>query len=1686
MILFYNSNLKFLDAQNEVSFSYSKKAGKEGSGKIELLKMPPQESIYIIILDCLESGEVYANPAKINSKSEHKSEHIASGYIESFNKQKTGVIQLSFKTFEGVLKNLRLPRYWHNYENWKLDNAIMDLLFQTVPEYYTTKEELFFREKQGGKYVGGKHILYVENIEYENIENSDLTLAFDKKQQIKDNVYYYHTQGSIIYLLDFGDEKTSINYKIKKKIIENNETPPTYSVFTSTYDATRVLRYNAQEGAKTFIYWRAIEIENDNKLTEKDIENLKKDIENIKTKLNTKPLLYFRRDEKDYAERCGVALPSKHRYVALELIMRYKNPDYNNDFNTAEINKSTNGEKYIVKRTIRGFTPILHGFEIVKRRPINPLENPTVEIAFDASSITINNMQLENMSLLDAIEKLKEKYNFDIAFDLRLQDESLTPTFYVSIFRRTEIGAATYYGVDRRWDEASLLRENENVIIYNNFNIKEQKKTLKAPYVLYVEGKGNPFDAIHLTFLITYQLIDGEERHIIRLVKNRFLSINSSILNSCSITVIESIPKTPMLREQRVEFKEIETIDELIKKTVEYINNKEIKESTFEVDIVNPARLYDKVQVLSGSNNATYDAIILEEKINKKNNKLTKSLALDGSFFNPFDIFFKSKIASPLSFYPTIPISLEITSHRNILKMKWEALGAYDDFTIKIKRSDKKYTFGFEQEKGSTSIFTQGDQLLDDKNDTDPILPILPIQEIEPLPKPPSEAVPQPNPSDPKPPEPNPPDPPGIIIPNPNPPTKPISNRNKEIFKMLSVLQKRKEKIHLQNITSKRNDKSFPIQYIITKNKQLEISGLSYNILYEVSVATNLDGKKSNYCISIFCKLKPQDRHIKHINSLDNLQGEDGDIAFYLDHKKRDDEHINKAFIDFHCNEHPLNYNSLSSFFENNKNNEKIYSELDDQKKYDALAPYGMYYIWKKGRWAEERLKKPECLVCFFEWRASTLAPIYNTKEKKDYDNLLSFIKAAQYNKKELHKLYALYYHDDWQSLQDLQSSQDEKALANFDLLQVFPPNAKTINKNEKNNSNNINETKTNDDASTMDELPSPPPILLDPDDPNNGLPTVPEMPPVSEMPPAPEYLDSASRNEADENQRKTRNTLITKFFGQLEDIKNEIIHKGMFASEQTQSKHILNSKNKDFNLYYTITNFDFLHNEVYSSGEVPSNDKTPNNDHYIPITERTYIEHFLDKAFLFKYNAHDNGLLEYLTKYKNLGTHSITPKYIINKPIPAINVDFDKTKDIQDKYIEFTFSTYINVQDAYGTIELWNIDGFSIGYYTIGERYDIEKKQTIVDSGTLHFASLGNKVENNGGATIVKSMQNQTEQKDSYTYEDYYSCSIPSNIYIHIMVCVRANAYHDSIHTVGDMKYLYTTLQDIYIDYQKVPISKYVKETNVHHTRFYKPPHNKSTLVLFNTALMPKQPAIYKVEYDSFNKTYSIEDKSEHGYTHYKIALSHTLLFTKYLTMEERLYLKEFGLYPNSNIPKEEADDDPIGSMEGTSKHTKDLDGKYLGVALKTPKNNNDKNIHATNNNKGVTAEEGNFFLQHINSEPFKAGVLYRWELCCAPHKAKKEYKWKELLPYWQYPEEYYIAFKDFDTLISLLPKEVAKNFGMISFLIGNTIFSNKLVVNTGVFRDHIIAPNLPTYDPQIKGALYLSGTILHISNGK
>ena len=658
MIYYFDSELQFLGIEDEVSFSYSKKANLEGSGKVSVLTLPPKEALYIII---------YAVDKIVG-----KNEYITSGYISEFIEERTGYA-FQFKTFEGLLKNHFIPKKWACYNKLTLSQIVADLLFGFRPIYKTSKANL------GVLDASNPTVLYCSNIAFNEIEGADLTLAFDPSEQ-QENNYRYCTDGYVIFQYDLGKPDF-----VKINNSPNSENIPQYPV--------RVLRWSEQVGEKVGIYWQAIESDSPADLTK------------VMSEVSQAPRLEVRKDIKTASLEEGVLLPNTKRYLVLMLSMYYIKPDYVNDYNTQEIKV---GEKTVI-RTVRGFTPILHGFEILNRCALSPfslsnnIPRPILEVrgSFD-KYINTDDVKLEGSSFADALSTLQKEQKFNLAFDIRLSTSGRSAFFYISMFSDEAVGKSTYYGRDLRFTKDALLKsEEENLPFYANFSLHTMRRKQELPILLDVKGEGTEIDALRFAFYIHY--VSKGDAYVREVFVYGADGINmsefNSILQVTPVTkgFIDNVQAKPYI-EEHIEANNAKTIKDIAAVVLKHLKDKEKKEEEeiSEAVVSQDVRLYDYVRLVHPKSQKVYDVFLKEEKIALKDGKLTKTAGLQGNIYNPFDCLFDKKKSLPIVTIPTMPIDVKAISHQNRLRVEWTAQGAYQGFFVKISRRDGVRETGFE------------------------------------------------------------------------------------------------------------------------------------------------------------------------------------------------------------------------------------------------------------------------------------------------------------------------------------------------------------------------------------------------------------------------------------------------------------------------------------------------------------------------------------------------------------------------------------------------------------------------------------------------------------------------------------------------------------------------------------------------------------------------------------------------------------------------------------------------------------------------------------------------------------------------------------------------------------------------------------------------------------------------------
>ena len=208
MIYFFDKDLNIVDHKNELSFSYNKKANREGTGKIEIEGSLHKDALYISIyaIENLNEGATLENL-----------KYIASGFIAEIQiNDKT--VSISFNTFEGLLKNSKLPKVFNNFHSMKKMEVFYNL-FHAFQPIIKSKKSDFSNISSGYAFNAGysKGILKADHIVFSKVKDGDFHLAFNKDYLIK-NEYRYCEQGQVIFFFDLGN---SINWDSIRSLCSN-------------------------------------------------------------------------------------------------------------------------------------------------------------------------------------------------------------------------------------------------------------------------------------------------------------------------------------------------------------------------------------------------------------------------------------------------------------------------------------------------------------------------------------------------------------------------------------------------------------------------------------------------------------------------------------------------------------------------------------------------------------------------------------------------------------------------------------------------------------------------------------------------------------------------------------------------------------------------------------------------------------------------------------------------------------------------------------------------------------------------------------------------------------------------------------------------------------------------------------------------------------------------------------------------------------------------------------------------------------------------------------------------------------------------------------------------------------------------------------------------------------------------
>ncbi len=669
MIYFFDKALSLIEVKNEVSFSFSKKANKEGSGKIELAELPNKEAVYVAI---------YTEEMNQNTKT---FQYVASGFIAEVQINLKN-ISITFNTFESILKNYKLPKVFNNFQSLPLATIFSNLFYSYVPILKSKKKDFSSITSGYDENAEIAHgVLSAAHIEFGKIKDGDLHLAFNKDYEAK-NEYRYYTEGAIVFWFDLGDNHNYYNHFYDHKNLNITEAYP-----------QRFLRFTASLGSKTIINVKAIE---------QDECFDKNNIETINEAFKKAEYLPFDRSKKDFEKKEGVKLPSEKRFLAIQFIFIYENPDWVQDYSTLEV---YNGAGSLEKRTVRGFTPVLHGFEILTRKDIPPFNFAKInfylssivekeEITQKVFSFFNSKIKFDGLTLYDAMTKLLDETKYNLTIDLKI-DVLGNPQLFIKMSKNDFNPIRIKKKLNEYIDDSHIFRLHEGEATrLNNYILKSIKKKTENSKMLHYYGEGEGQDVLYICLYNTFiQNPDNSLKEVL----NAYLpdKIDESteegkLLKDLNIVQQTQLPSLSFI-EERVEDSNIKDFNTLLKKATEHFLEAQKKENySFEIESNLNVSLYDKVLLLYSKNKLQLKANIVEIKISKKASKLHQTYGIGGFLFNPFDSLFQKPQIVELFKKPCVPFNLRAFTCNKQLNIAWDCLGGNDGYVIEVRRLDGK------------------------------------------------------------------------------------------------------------------------------------------------------------------------------------------------------------------------------------------------------------------------------------------------------------------------------------------------------------------------------------------------------------------------------------------------------------------------------------------------------------------------------------------------------------------------------------------------------------------------------------------------------------------------------------------------------------------------------------------------------------------------------------------------------------------------------------------------------------------------------------------------------------------------------------------------------------------------------------------------------------------------------------
>ncbi|NVP23227.1 fibronectin type III domain-containing protein [Treponema phagedenis] len=346
------------------------------------------------------------------------------------------------------------------------------------------------------------------------------------------------------------------------------------------------------------------------------------------------PILTANRGVEEDSSIRGVKIASDKRYVAVRFILKYINADWTQDFAT---HKVYNEHNILVDRTVRGFTPVLRAFEIITRKKTE------FNLKFIPPELQdlVTGLELSNCTLWEAIQKIREKYTFDT----RCYFEKGTVYF--------EFNASFVKNKIKQADFILRTSDKKNTQL-NNTNIKELKTNVQKINVLHCYGEG-----------------EKQQRLYVR------------------VPGVGTYDGMPTVEDIFTDTK-IKTREELQKAGLERLKEKRGDDNPiFEVETLQPIRLFDKVSLVHPETETVYNVIVEEESIAYKGGVLSQKFGLGGFLFNPFDKLVQKKPTDTDTKIILPPLGVTATAKDTSIVLEWE--GAAEDYVIQWKEKTQSY-----------------------------------------------------------------------------------------------------------------------------------------------------------------------------------------------------------------------------------------------------------------------------------------------------------------------------------------------------------------------------------------------------------------------------------------------------------------------------------------------------------------------------------------------------------------------------------------------------------------------------------------------------------------------------------------------------------------------------------------------------------------------------------------------------------------------------------------------------------------------------------------------------------------------------------------------------------------------------------------------------------------------------------